>query len=72
MEKNPQEPEITAKQEQLRKYTYFAYNNREVPLFECTARTISEADILFKEAKGIDPTKRPDIGCSFEDVKKGI
>lgn len=34
-------------------------------LFECAADGILDADEKFQKATGINPAKRPDIGCSI-------
>ena len=39
-------------------------------VFECTAKGISEADKLYRVAKGKNPEQQSHIGCSIEKIEE--
>ena len=50
------------------KYTYKdSFDNQKI-IFITEAHTIEEADKKLQEQTGIDPTKKPNIGCSIEEL----
>jgi len=57
----------------INKYIYTDYNTTHV-VFECICCNISEADSLYEQKTGADPSKQNFVGCQISNVSfwKGI
>ena len=58
----------------LKRFIYRHYKEKDpltgerLLIFECTANGILEADKLYEQATGNNPSKQPDVGCSIASI----